>query len=71
VEDQREDAEEGVAQRDDPDRAGDGPERRDEEEELSHPSLAAAGYSPSARSGARSNGSASSISFVKIRSDRS
>jgi hypothetical protein len=64
VDDQGEDAVEGVAHRDDADRAAEGAERRPEEEDRFH-------YSPSARSGVRSIGSASSISLVKIRSPRS
>jgi hypothetical protein len=59
---EREHAVEGVAQHHDTDRAGNRADRRDEKENGAH--------SPSRRSGVRSIGSASSISFVKIRSDR-
>ena len=68
VADQRQHRVEGVAQRDDPDGADDGADRRDEEEDVLHG--APGGYSPSERSGVRSSGSASSISLVKIRSLR-
>ena len=64
VDDQRQHAVEGVAHRDDPDRAAEGAERGGEEEHLFH-------YSPSLFSGVRSIGSASSISLVKIRFSRS
>jgi hypothetical protein len=64
VGDQGEDAVEGVAHGDDADRAADRAQGRREEEDRFH-------YSPSARSGVRSIGSASSISLVKIRSARS
>ena len=64
VDDQGEDAVEGVAQDDDAEGAAEGAERRSEEEDGFH-------YSPSARSGVRSIASASSISLVKIRSSRS
>ncbi len=64
VDDQRQHPVEGVAHRDDPDRAAEGAERRGEEEDRFH-------YSPSAFSGVRSIGSASSISLVKIRFERS
>ena len=67
VGDEREHGEEWVAQGDHADRAGDRPEGGEEEEERAHlPSP----YSPSFRSGVRSSGSASSISLVKIRSER-
>ena len=62
VDDQREDAVEGVAEGDHRDRAAEAADRSQEEADL--------GHSPSLRSGVRSIGSASSISFVKIRSDR-
>jgi hypothetical protein len=60
--DQREDAIEGVAEGDHRDRAPKRPDRTREEGDLLH--------SPSRLSGVRSIGSASSISFVKIRSER-
>ncbi len=96
VDDEREHGEEGVAQRDHADRAGDGAERGEEEQQRAHCSpgrfrplyhrrteraphsrgaaFARTGrvhhHSPSRRSGVRSSGSASSISLVKIRSER-
>ena len=66
--DEREHRVERVAQRDGPHRPADGPDRREEEEDLGHPR--APGYSSAVRNGVRSSGSASSISLVKIRSDR-
>ena len=63
VGDEREHAEECVAQHDHAAGTGDRPEGGDEEQRLAH--------SPSLRSGVRSSGSASSISFVKMRSERS
>ena len=62
VADQREHAVERVAQRHDADRAGQRADRRDEEQDGAH--------SPSLRSGVRSIASASSISLVKMRSER-
>ncbi len=62
VHDQQQHAVERVADGDDSDRARQRADRGDEEDDLAH--------SPSARSGVRSIGSASSISFVKIRSER-
>ncbi len=65
VDDEREHAVERVLERDDADGARDRDERAQEEQDLDH-----ADYSPSARSGVRSSGSARSISLVKIRSER-
>ena len=65
VHDEREHAVERVAQRHHRDRAGQRADRRQEEEDRAH-----GAYSPSRRSGVRSIGSASSISLVKIRSER-
>ena len=65
MDDQRQHAVEGVAHRDDADRAAERADRGDEEEHRFHC------YSPSLFSGVRSIGSASSISLVKIRFARS
>ena len=76
---QREHAVERLGERDHADRARDGDDRGDEEDDVGHqrPARAAgivdvapAPYSPSARSGVASIGSASSISLVKMRSER-
>jgi hypothetical protein len=62
VEGERKHAVERIAQQNHTDRARDRADRRDEEED--------GGHSPSRRSGVRSIASASSISLVKIRSER-
>ena len=71
VDDQREHAVEGVAQRDHRDRPAEGADRAGEEGDIDHARrLLRLAHSPSPRSGVRSIGSASSISLVKIRSSR-
>ena len=67
VHDERQHRQEGVAQGDDTHGPGDRADRADEEEDGGH---GAGSYSPSARRGVRSSGSASSISLVKMRSER-
>ena len=69
VRDQREHRVERVAQHHDAERAGQRADAGDEEEDLLEPHGPVL-YSPSRRSGVCSGGSASSISFVKIRSER-
>ena len=68
VDHEREHRVERVAQGHGADRAREGADRGEEEEDLGH--RGAGGYSPAARSGVRSSGSASSISLVKMRSER-
>ena len=68
VHDEREHVVEGVAQHDDAERSRDGADGSQEEDDRGHSGVEF--YSPSARSGVRSSGSARSISFVKMRSSR-
>src|SRR2546430_455828 len=62
MEDEREDRVEGIAERHHADGAGYGAESGKDEQDLAH--------SPSVRRGVRSSDSASSISLVKMRSER-
>jgi len=64
VTDERQHVVERIAQHDHADRPGQGADGGDEEQNRAH------GYSPSLRSGVRSIASASSISLVKMRSER-